>query len=314
MHGPGQIAQPQVVECGPGRVEADIAALAARQYGVVATGQLVALGWSQQAVAKRVAAGRLHRVHHGVYAVGHRVLGRHGRWMAAVLAGGPDAVLSHASAAALWEIRASDATWIDITVPRTGRRSRAGLRVHRPRRLSPEEVTTRHGIPVTSAARTVLDMAGRLPPTRLYRLLDQVEIRELTDYPALAAVAAAHAGHPGASKLRQALRSHDAGSDVTKSDLEALFLGLCRHHGLPAPRVNLTIAGQEVDFLFADDLLVVETDSWRYHKTRRAFENDRARDARLARAGYRTLRFTDRQLEREPGMVAETVRSHVTRP
>jgi very-short-patch-repair endonuclease len=295
-------------------VEAEIAALAERQYGVVATRQLVALGWSQQAVAKRVAVGRLHRVHHGVYAVGHRVLGRHGRWMAAVLAGGPDAVLSHVSAAALWEMRASEATWIDITVPRTGRRSRPALRVHRPRRLLPDEVTIRHRIPVTSASRTVLDMAARLPPTRLYRLLDQVEIRELTDYTALSAVAAAHPGHRGARKLREALRTHEAGTDATKSDLEALFLGLCHHHGLPTPRVNPTVAGKEVDFLFADGRLVVETDSWRYHKTRQAFENDRARDARLARAGYRTLRFTDRQLEREPGMVAETVRSHVARP
>jgi hypothetical protein len=102
---------------------------------------------------------------------------------------------------------------------------------------------------------------------------------------------------------------------VTKSDLEALFLGLCKDNGLPAPRVNPTVAGKDVDFLFLfDDRLVVETDSWRYHKTRQAFENDRARDARLARAGYRTLRFTDRQLEREPRMVVATVRSHLTRP
>jgi very-short-patch-repair endonuclease len=157
-------------------------------------------------------------------------------------------------------------------------------------------------------------MAARLPPTRLYRLLDQVEIRELADYPALGAVAAAHPGHRGARKLQEALRTYDAGSDVTKSDLEALFLGLCKEHGLPTPRVNSTIAGKEVDFLFADDRVVVETDSWRYHKTRRSFENDRARDALLARAGYRTLRFTDRQLERESQMVLATVRSHVARP
>jgi putative AbiEi antitoxin of type IV toxin-antitoxin system/uncharacterized protein DUF559 len=295
-------------------VEAELAALAARQYGVVATRQLVALGWSQQAVAKRAAVGRLHRVHHGVYAVGHPVLGSHGRWMAAVLAGGPETVLSHTSAAALWEIRPSDATTIDIAVPRTGRRSRPPLRVHRPRRLPPDEVTTHQGIPVLTVARTVLDMAARVAPTRLYRLLDQVEIRELADYPSLDAVAGAHPGHNGAAKLRWALRAHHAGTDVTKSDLEARFLALCSDHGLPTPRVNPTVAGREVDFLFADDRLVVETDSWRFHKTRRAFESDRARDARLARAGYRTLRFTDRQLEHDARMVVATVRSYVARP
>jgi hypothetical protein len=121
MRAAGRVAQPEVVRSGPRRVEAELAAL----------------GWSQQAVAKRAAVGRLHRVHHGVYGVGHPILGSHGRWMAAVLAGGPEAVLSHASAAALWEIRPSDATTIDITVPRTGRRSRPPLRVHRPRRLPP---------------------------------------------------------------------------------------------------------------------------------------------------------------------------------
>jgi very-short-patch-repair endonuclease len=227
--------------------------------------------------------------------------------MAAVLAGGSDAVLSHASAAALWEIRPSDATWIDITVPRTGRTSRPGLRVHRPRRLPPDEVTCRDAIPVTTAARTVLDMAARLSPTRLYRLLDQVEIRELADYAALRATAAAHRGHRGAGKLHAALKAHYAGTDMTKSDLEALFLGLCERHALPTPRVNATVAGKEVDFFFPGDRLVVETDSWRFHKTRHAFEDDRARDARLARAGYRTLRFTDRQIADEPATVAATV-------
>jgi very-short-patch-repair endonuclease len=151
-------------------------------------------------------------------------------------------------------------------------------------------------------------------PTRLYRLLDRVELQRLTDYASLDALARAHPGHKGAGKLLRALRAHHAGTDVTKSDLEALFLGLCHEHGLPTPRVNHTVAGKEVDFLFPDDRLVVETDSWRFHKTRQAFENDRARDARLARAGYRTLRFTDRQLEREPRMVAATVRSNVAGP
>jgi hypothetical protein len=114
-------------------------------------------------------------------------------------------------------------------------------------------------------------MAGRVAPTRLYRLLDQVELQGLTDYASLDALARAHSGHKGAGELLGALRAHHAGTDTTKSDLEALFLGLCHEHGLPTPRVNHTVAAKEVDFLFPDDRLVVETDSWRFHKTRQAF-------------------------------------------
>jgi very-short-patch-repair endonuclease len=252
-------------------------------------------------------AGRLHRLHTGVYAVGHPVLGRRGRWMAAVLACGPGAALSHASAAALWELRASASTWIDVTVPRTGKRTRERIRVHRPRTLGPDEVTTRDEIPVTTPGRTIVDMAATLQESRLEHLLDQAEIRELTDYPALEALARAHPGHCGAGRLRAALRRHDAGTNVARSDLEILFKELCRARGLPAPRVNHRVEGKEVDFLFEAQKLVVETDSWRYHKTRHAFENDRARDAKLARAGYRTLRFTDTQIADRAAAVADTI-------
>ena len=248
-------------------------------------------------------------VHRGVYAVGHSVLTRHGRWMAAVLAGGPGAVLSHASAAALWEIRYSASEYIDVTVRRSGREKRAGLRIHRPRTLQPDEVTTKHRIPVTTPARTILDMAAKLTPSRLEHLLNQTEIQELTDYRTLDALARARPTHRGATRLRAALIRHCAGTNVPKSGLEVLFNDLCKTHGLPQPRINQTVLGKEVDFLFEDHALVVETDSWRYHKTRHAFENDRARDALLATAGYRTLRFTDRQLETDPRTVAGTIRS-----
>jgi very-short-patch-repair endonuclease len=294
-------------ESGPVRVDRLIGALAARQHGVVTRAQLRDAGLSDAAITRRLPAGRLHRLHTGVYAVGHPVLGRRGRWMAAVLACGPGAALSHASAAALWELRASASAWIDVTVPRTGKRTRERIRIHRPRTLGPDEVTTRDGIPVTTPARTILDMAATLQESRLEHLLDQAEIRELTDYPALEALATAHPGHRGAGKLRAALRRHDAGTDVARSDLEILFKELCRARGLPAPRVNHRVEGKEVDFLFEAQKLVVETDSWRYHKTRHAFENDRARDAKLARAGYRTLRFTDTQIAHRAAAVAETI-------
>jgi very-short-patch-repair endonuclease len=286
-----------------------ISALAGRQHGVVAARQLVALGMHPRAVGQRAAAGRLHRVHHGVYAVGHPQLTTHGHWMAAVLACGPGAALSHASAAALWGIRPTAAEYTEVTVPGTGARRRPRLRIHRSRSLAPVEVTTRHRIRVTTAARTVLDMATRLSESRLEYLLDEVERRELTDYAALEAIARAHTGHKGAAKLRKTLHTYEAGTQPTRSDLEVLFRQLCRDHHLPEPRVNHRVAGKEVDFLFAEARLVVEADSWAHHKTRRSFGADHARDAHLARAGYRTLRFTDRQIAGDPPSVAQTVRT-----
>jgi very-short-patch-repair endonuclease len=291
-------------ELGPPAVDRAIAARARRQHGVIAREQLAELGLSRDAIDHRVAIGRLHVVHRGVYAVGHTVLGRSGRWMAAVLACGPDAALSHASAAALWGLQRGEPSTVDVTARRTGRR-RPGLRIHRPR--TPAETTTHERIPVTTPARTILDMAATVTPSRLEHLLDQAEIRELTDYPSLDALARAHPGHHGAEKLKRTLHRYYAGEQLTRSDLEILFKDLCRTHDLPTPQVNQPVQGKEVDFLFAHERLIVETDSWRYHKTRRAFEDDRARDVLTTTAGYRTLRFTDRQLTKQPHAVANTI-------
>ena len=281
-----------------------IAARAGAQHGVIARDQLAGLGLSPDAIDRRVALGRLHVVHRGVYAVGHTVLGRTGRWMAAVLACGPDAALSHASAAALWGLHRGEPTIVDVTARRTGR-SRPGIRIHRPRR--PPEMTVRHGIRVTTPAHTILDMAAILTPSRLESVLNQAEIRELTDYPSLAALARAHPGHRGARRLQSTLSTYYAGSDLDRSDLEILFVQLCRDNDLPRPRVNQHVHGKEVDFLFPARRLIVEIDSWRYHKTRRAFEEDRARDVLTTAAGYRTLRFTDRQLNEQATAVATAI-------
>jgi very-short-patch-repair endonuclease len=296
--------------------DVEVAVLAARQHGVVATRQLVALGITQQAVSLRARAGRLHRLHRGVYAVGHTVLTVRGHWMAAVLAAGDGAALSLASATAHWDLRTGVPSIIDVSVPRGGGRyRRPGLRIHRVATLRDDEVTTdKDGIPATTPARTILDMAAILSPSRLESLLDRAERQELTDYPALDAMARAHPGHRGASALRQALATHDAGADMTRSELEIAFLELCRAGGLPRPRVNARVEGLEVDFLFPAAKLVVEADSWRFHKTRRDFENDRARDAILAAAGYRTLRFTDRQIAGRPATVIAAIRAATGRP
>ena len=275
---------------------------------MVAARQLAALGISRNAVSARAHAGRLHRVHHGVYAVGHPVLTVNGRRMAAVFAAGPGAVLSHASAAALWEIRATSASRIDVTVRTAGGRTRPGLRIHRAPTLRDDEITDHEGIAVTTPARTLFDLASSLPRRAIERALDEAELRELYDLTALKAIVSAHRGQPGTAALEAAL-AHEAGTTPTKSELEELLLAICDDHDLARPQVNADVAGLEVDFVFADQRLAVEADSWAYHRTRRAFERDRERDAILARAGYRTLRFTHRQLTQRAAEVAETIRS-----
>jgi very-short-patch-repair endonuclease len=294
-------------ESAPAAVDRAVAALTVRQYGVIARWQLRELGVSDRGIDRRVAAGRLHRLHRGVYAVGHTVLVTRGRWMAAVLSCAPGAVLSHAAAGALWDLRASEATIIDVTVPGSGsRRQRPGIRLHRARSLD-GQTTVKDGIPVTTPARTILDLAARLDGRPLERLLDQAESARLTDVPSLDALARAHAGHRGASKVRAALQDHEPGSTLTKSELEERFLALCRAAALPKPRVNVYVQGLEVDFLFQHPRLIVETDGWQYHRSHGAFERDRRRDAILATAGYRVLRFTYRQVTEEPNAVARAV-------
>src|SRR3954470_4772553 len=284
-----------------------IAALAGRQHGVVSSGQLRRLGLSDSAISRRTRAGSLHRLHTGVYAVGHTAIGPRGRWMAAVLACGPAAALSHRAAGALWEVRPTAFVLVDVTVPRTGARSRPGLRIHRPRTLGDDEVTSRDGIPVTTPARTALDLAASLSERELQRVLDEAQVRRLATVSALVAVAEAHRGHPGRGGLRRALPDHTPGTTLTRSELEERFLALCRDHGLPRPEVNARVAGLEVDFVFASRRVAVETDGWQFHGHRAAFERDRRRDAALTRAGYRVLRFTHDQVAGEPHVIAATV-------
>ncbi|HZC29721.1 MAG TPA: DUF559 domain-containing protein [Gaiellaceae bacterium] len=291
-----------------------IARLASRQHGVVARGQLRGLGLADHEIAYRLRTGRLHRLHRGVYAVGHSVLTVRGRWMAAVLACGDGAALSFADAVALWDIGRTPAGAVHVSVPRAGGQRHPGIRIHRTPGLRPDETIEKDGIRTTTPARTALDMAAVLSATRLENLLDRVERQELTDYPALEAIARTHRGHPGSAKLIRTLATHHAGADISRSELEIAFLELCRASGLPRPRVNARVEGLEVDFLFDAAKVVVETDGWRFHKTRRDFEDDRARDALLAAAGYRTLRFTNRQIRRQPATVVAALRAATGRP
>jgi very-short-patch-repair endonuclease len=286
-----------------------LAALAKRQHGVVSLAQLLGLGFSEKGIAERVRTGRMHRIHRGVYAVSPARLRTEGYWLAAVLACGPGAVLSHRSAASLWELRPSAAQAIDVTVPaRSGRRRRPGIQVHRSTRLTAEEVVTRDGIPVTTVARTLLDLADVLPAQALKRAIDEAEYRGRLDLTSLHAVVENNPGRRGA-KLLDLLTEP---AQRTRSDLEEDFLALCRRHRLPRPYVGATVGGYEDDFVWPDAHLIVETDGLAAHRTRRAFEDDRKRDRRLLHAGYRTVRLTGRALHDDESEVAEALRELLT--
>jgi hypothetical protein len=280
-----------------------IAAVASRQGGVVSRAQLRDLGVSNGGVDARVERGRLHVLHRGVYAVGHAVVGVRGRRLAAVLAAGPGAVLSHRTAADEWGLRASDAAGIEITIPtRNGRRTRAGIRVHRAA-LAEREATIRDRLPITTPARTLVDVAEVVTRRALERAVDAAESLELFDLGAVEAVLAAHPHRHGAARLRHVLASYEIGEALTRSELEERVLAICRAADVPRPAVNARAAGLDVDFLWRDARLVVEADSRRHHHTLAAFERDRERDAQLVARGYRVIRLTHRRVVTRPGEV-----------
>jgi predicted transcriptional regulator of viral defense system len=280
--------------------------LAERQYGVVSREQLRALGFSDTAIRDRIRSGRL-RMHRGVYAlVGFRALRAEARMLAAVLACGPGAALSHGSAAALWELRPTGRQRIDVTAGGRGGAADAAIELHRVRKLVPADVTMHRGIPVTTVPRTLVDIAGVVGASALERALAQAEILGLYDQTAMREILARSNGRRGATKLRAALHVPPA---CTRSELERRFLRLCDEHGLPRPLVNVDVCGHEVDFCWPDARLVVETDGHAYHHTRHAFELDRRRDADLLVAGYRVLRITYHRLLTDPEGVVRTIRA-----
>ncbi len=291
-------------------MEHHLAALATTQYGVVSRRQLEAIGFGRGAIARRLQSGRLQRLHGGVYAVGHRALVRHAYWTAAVLASGAGAVLSDRACAALLELRAHTGSSIEVTVAHPHARGGAGVRVHR-RALEPWEVTSHLGIPCTSVARTLLDL-GALGQREVERACDQAEVHGVFDLRAIEEILARRAGARGAGVLRRVVERHAIGTTITRNDLEEAFYLVCRRADVPRPEVNAPVLGRsgvsyEADFLWRAHRLVVETDGRAVHATRTAFESDRRRDADLVAAGYRVVRFTWRQVMREPEAVAWTL-------
>jgi very-short-patch-repair endonuclease len=273
--------------------DAQVAQIAASQHGVLTRRQLVEAGLGSKAITIRVRKRQLLRVHQGVYALGAFPLTHHQRWMAAVLACGEGAVLSHHSAAALWELLRPIDGPIHVSVPTTtGRTSRRRIHLHRVPSLSPSSsairggregghCTRRHNIPITSIQRTIDDLEGTVPFYLFRRARRQAELKGI------------HL--EGVERKRQ------------RSDLEEDFLSLIHNHHLPLPETNVKLGRWEVDFLWRNQKLVVETDSFLYHQGSIAFEDDHARDLDLRQRGFTVLHFADTQIEEEPARVVADV-------
>jgi very-short-patch-repair endonuclease/predicted transcriptional regulator of viral defense system len=292
-------------------VDRRLAELAARQHGVVSLPQLLGLGLSRQAVARRGSAGRLHRVHRGVYSVGHRRLTRHGRWLAAVLAYGPDALLSHLSALALHGLRPDSRPVAEVTVALGSTRSRGGIRAHRSTSLEGADRSIVDGIPCTSLARSVLDSAVALGVKGTERTVERAEILRVFDLRDFGDLLSRAAGHRGARVLAAVLDDLRE-PDWTENDYEATVLALLRSANLTEPicQAPMVLGGEPVriDFLWPSERVALEADSYEFHGTRQAFERDRRRDQLLRLAGYEPLRITWRQLSRHPEQVEELLR------
>lgn len=266
---------------------------------------MLALGYSRHDIQGRAKGGRLHRLHRGVYAVGHTRLTAKARWMAAVLACGPGAALSHIEAAVLHEVRRVGSGVIHVTA--LTHHQLQGIRCHCVRRLHPEDITVIDGIPVTTLERTLLDLA-ETRPRQFAGALDQAQHADKLDYRRFEALIARSPGRRGLRPLKAALSALTEEPGWTQSELERRFRSLCVDHGLPIPLTNQYVEGELVDAFWPDQRVVVEVDSWRFHKTRRAFEADRARDAKLTAAGYLVFRITYERMRHDPAGVAEQLR------
>jgi very-short-patch-repair endonuclease len=252
-------------------------------------------GLTKDAIYHRLEAGRLHRLHRGVYAVGHVALTQRARELAAVLAAGPNALLSHRSAGALWGLLRS-APEIEVTTERS-RETRSGFTVHRSRRIDPQDRSERDGVPVTSVARTLVDLADVLSERRIADAFHEAEVQRLFDLQAVHETIERLPGRRGRHKLRRTLSAYDGLNPHTRSEAERRFLKICEEHDLPKPEANASIHGYEVDFVWRAQRLAVEVDGKAVHHTARAFQQDRQRDRALAALGIQVVRVTWRDLD-----------------
>ena len=298
-------------------VEGSIAALASDQHGVVSLEQLKSFGLTERAIHQRVGTGRLHHVQQGVYAVGHKPQTREARYMAGVLACGPDAVLSHWSAVDLYALRENRRGRIDVTAPARRGRSPAGIDAHRDGSLVAADRAVEDGIPCTSVARTLLDYAGVAPIWELRKVVGEAEVRRILDVSAVRELIKRSKGRRGVARLRMVLDELHPETRRTRSEMERMFLRMCSRAELPEPEVNVPLRiGNGVlkpDFLWRDADLIIETDSRQFHATGRAFIDDPRREQRLQLAGWRVSRCTWWEIEHESRRLAETVRGLIAK-
>jgi hypothetical protein len=276
--------------------------LADGQHGVLSRRQLLDLGLTKAGIEHRVRIGRLHPLGRGVYAVGRRQLTPHGRWMAAVLACGDGAHLSHRSAAALWRIGRENGG-IDVTLRRRDRVRRPDLKVHARPSLPARDFTRRRNIPVTAPIRTLIDLATVLDDNPLERAVNQADVHDLVDPETLREALVPRTGEPGVKRLALLLYRHTF--RLSDSDLEIYFRPLAARAGLPVPETKAWVLGFEVDFHFPSLGLVIETDGLRYHRTPSEQARAVKRDQTHVAAGLRVLRFTHWQIAYEPDYVVE---------
>ncbi|HEY5316703.1 MAG TPA: type IV toxin-antitoxin system AbiEi family antitoxin domain-containing protein, partial [Solirubrobacteraceae bacterium] len=291
-------------------IDRAIAAIAAGQHGLITTRQLLDLGLSKGGIAHRVKIGRLHRVYRGVYAVGHPPVSPHAHALAAVLAAGPGAVLSHDSAATLWGISKHWRTPFEVTT-RFGRRRDNGPRVHRSGTLTERDVTVHFGIPVTSPARTVFDYAPRVSDAALARAVNDLRHARYLWLDDLAEVLGRHPLTRAANRLRKHLERPER--LPTRSGLEDDYLLFTERYGLPEPLVNTVVEGYEVDIFYPEHRLVIELDGWETHGLRDQFELDRDRDADLLAAEIATVRITKERFDGKPAQEAERLHAILRR-
>jgi hypothetical protein len=285
-----------------------VAAVAAQQSGVFGFDQAVALGWSPAAIHKRAERGHLHRLHRGVYSiVPPNLLKREGHWMAAVLAAGPGAVLSVRCAGALHGLRQYNGTILDVTIPSRVHRVQPGIRIHRSTTLTNDDTDTVAGIPCTTVARTLLDLADVLDRRALERAFDQAESNQVFDLIAIQDQLERNAGRSRATGLvNLVLNEHYLGGTPTANDFEEAMLRISRKIGIPDPEVNQWLILDDgeppikSDFMWRDQKLIVETDGKETHLTHQSFESDRRRDQRLTLLGWRVIRTTWLQLKTRP--------------
>jgi hypothetical protein len=271
---------------------------------------LESLGLSERAIHQREATGRLHRIHQRVYSLTPGVMTERGKFMAAVLACGPDAVLSHRTAAYLWGLVDSWEAPIDVTAPNRRGRSPDGVAAHRS--LQPIDKTTLYGIPCTTVARTILDFAGIEPEWSVRKAVAEAEVLQVLNKPQLRALLSRSRRRRGVARLRLILDEIHPQTKRTRSELERMFLTLCERGKVPEPEVNVWLSTPDgkryqADFLWREQRRIIEADSRRFHDTDSAFVSDRKRQQQLELAGWRVARCTWEEVEREPRRLALTI-------